>query len=454
MKKLILAIVLVTSALVGANAQKAGYDPVNAPYGHGQDSINCVMNLSLMSTAAKAENYQDALKTWTVVYENYPASSKNIYIYGPRIYKALFAKETDAAKKKEYIDKIMEIYDKRMKYFSDVDARGTILAFKAYDYQELMGDDADPAVIYKMLGDAIEDMKSEMYPSDAYGHYMIASLRLFLQDNSKKEQYINDYFRIMDYIDKAKENALGNNDEESANYIEDVKASIENAFVNSGAGDCKTLENFYSAKFAENKNNEEFLNQAAGSLSNIGCTQSDFYFQLSESLHKLNPSANSAIGLANRSLNKKDYREAMKYYEQAAELEPNKSKSSDYLMTLAQILFSQRSYSQARQSAYDALKFNPNNGGAYILIAQMYASSAEGIFSESEKRGLVFCAAVDKLQRAKAVDPSVTTEANRLINQYSRYYMEKEDAFMMGLKEGESVFVPGWIGETTTIRTK
>lgn len=454
MKKLILAIVLVTSALVGANAQKAGYDPVNAPYGHGQDSINCVMNLSLMSTAAKAENYQDALKTWTVVYENYPASSKNIYIYGPRIYKALFAKETDAAKKKEYIDKIMEIYDKRMKYFSDVDARGTILAFKAYDYQELMGDDADPAVIYKMLGEAIEDMKSEMYPSDAYGHYMIASLRLFLQDNSKKEQYINDYFRIMDYIDKAKENALGNNDEESANYIEDVKASIENAFVNSGAGDCKTLENFYSAKFAENKNNEEFLNQAAGSLSNIGCTQSDFYFQLSESLHKLNPSANSAIGLANRSLNKKDYSEAMKYYEQAAELEPDKNKSSDYLMTLARILFSQRSYSQARQSAYDALKFNPNNGGAYILIAQMYASSAEGIFSESEKRGLVFCAAVDKLQRAKAVDPSVTTEANRLINQYSRYYMEKEDAFMMGLKEGESVFVPGWIGETTTIRTK
>jgi len=25
---------------------------------------------------------------------------------------------------------------------------------------------------------------------------------------------------------------------------------------------------------------------------------------------------------------------------------------------------------------------------------------------------------------------------------------------MMGLKAGESIFVPGWIGETTTIRTK
>lgn len=212
-----------------------------------------------MTTAAKAENYADAVKTWTAVYDNCPASSKNIYIYGPRIFKALFVKEADAAKKKEYLDKTMEIYDKRLKYFSNVDAKGTILAFKAYDYQELMGDDADPAVIYEILGEAIADMKSEMYPSDAYGHYMIASLRLFLQDNSKKEEYINDYFRIMDYMDQAKENALAANDKENADYIDLVKEGVVNAFVNSGAGDCETLENFYAAKFEENKNDEEFF---------------------------------------------------------------------------------------------------------------------------------------------------------------------------------------------------
>ena len=454
MKKFILAIIFAATALVGVNAQKAGYDPVNAPYGHGQDSVNCRMNLSLMTTAAKAENYQDAVKTWTAVYDNCPASSKNIYIYGPRIFKTLYAKETDAAKKKGYLDLVMEIYDKRMEYFSDVDAKGTILAFKAYDYKELMGDDVDHKVVYKLLGEAIEDMKSEMYPSDAYGHYMIASLMVFLQDNTKKDQYINDYFRTLEYMDEAIKKAKANNDSENANYVLSVKESIETAFVNSGAGDCKTLENFYSAKFAENKDNEEFLNKATGALSQIGCTDTDFYFELSQNLHRLKPSANSALGLANRSLQNKDYDAAMTYYEQAAELESDAGKSSGYMMTLSQILFSQRRYSQARQAAYDALKFNPNNGDAYILIAKMYASSAEGVFSESEKRGLVFAAAVDKLQKAKSVDSNVANEANKLIGQYSRYYMEKEDAFMMGLKEGESVFVPGWIGENTTIRTK
>ena len=454
MKKFILAIIFAATALVGVNAQKAGYDPVNAPYGHGQDSINCRMNLSLMTTAAKAENYQDAVKTWTSVYNNCPASSKNIYIYGPRIFKSLYAKETDATKKKEYLDLIMEIYDNRLKYFSNVDAKGTILAFKAYDYKELMGDDVDHKVVYKLLGEAIEDMKSEMYPSDAYGHYMISSLMVFLQDNSKKDQYINDYFRILGYMDDAIDNAKSNDDAENANYIVAVKEGIENGFVNSGAGDCKTLQNFYSAKFAENKDNEEFLNKAIGALSKIGCNDTDFYFDLSENLHRLKPSANSAIGLANRSLQNKDYEAALVYYEQAAELEEDNSKSSDYMMTLSRILFSQRRYAQARQAAYDALKFKSNNGEAYVLIAQMYASSAQGIFSEPEKRGLVFSAAVDKLQKARSIDPSVSSEANKLIGQYSSYFMEKEDAFMMGLKAGESIAVPGWIGETTTVRTK
>ena len=454
MKKFILAIIFATTALLGVNAQKEGYDPVKAPFGHGQDSINCRMNLSLMTTAAKAENYQDAVKTWEAVYNNCPASSKNIYIYGPRIFKALYAKETDVAKKKSYLDLIMEIYDKRMKYFSNVDAKGTILAFQAYDYKELLGDDVDHAVTYKLLGSAIEDMKSEMYPADAYGHYMISSLMMFLQDNEKKEQYINDYFRTLDYMDDAIENAKSNNDADNATYIVAVKESVETAFVNSGAGDCKTLEKFYSAKFADNKDNEEYLSKAVAALSGTGCTESDFYFDLSENLHRLKPSAISALGLAQKSLQGKDYESALKYYEQAAKLEPDNSKSSGYMMTMSQILLSQRRYSQARQAAYDALKFKSDNGDAYILIAKMYASSAEGVFSESEKRGLVFSAAVDKLQKARSVDPSVSNEAGRLINQYSGYFMDKENAFMMGLKEGDPVFVPGWIGENTTIRTK
>jgi hypothetical protein len=66
----------------------------------------------------------------------------------------------------------------------------------------------------------------------------------------------------------------------------------------------------------------------------------------------------------------------------------------------------------------------------------------------------VYLVAVDKLQKARAVDPSVAGKANSLINRYSAAFMDTETAFMMGIKPGETVFIPGWIGENTTVRLR
>jgi tetratricopeptide (TPR) repeat protein len=453
MRKLLLSGFLAIATIAGLSAQKAGYDPVKAPFGHGEDSVKCRMNLSLMTTSAKAENYKEALTPWNAVYENCPASSRNIYILGPRIFKSLYASETDAAKKEQYLDKTMEIYDTRLKYYSD-DKKGTVLAYKAYDYMELMGDKADSKIVYQWLGEALKEMKSEMEPKDAYSYYMVASLTQFLTDPSKKNQYISDYFTVAGYVDEAISKANAANDKANADYLGLVKEGIVKAFVSSGAGDCKTLTDYYADKVEPNKADKAFLNEVINALGSVGCSESDLYFTASEYLYKLEPSAGAAIGLANKSLRDKDYDTAIKYYHEGAQLETDKNKASDYMMQLAGIFSNQRNFAKSRQAAYDALEFNPNNGEAYILIAQLYAASAQNIFPETEKRGLVFCAAVDKLQKARSVDPSVSGKANGLINTYSGYFMDTETAFMMGIKAGESVFVPGWIGESTTVRLK
>ena len=453
MRKLLLSGFLAIATIAGLSAQKAGYDPVNAPFGHGEDSVKCRMNLSLMTTSAKAENYKEASTPWNAVYDNCPASSRNIYILGPRIFKSLYASETDAAKKKQYLDKTMEIYDTRLKYYSD-DKKGTVLAYKAYDYMELMGDKADSKVVYQWLGEALKEMKSEMEPKDAYSYYMVASLTQFLADPSKKNQYISDYFTVVGYVDEAISKANAANDKANADYLGLVKEGIVKAFVSSGAGDCKTLTDYYADKVEPNKADKAFLSEVINALGSVGCSDSDLYFTASEYLYKLEPSAGAAIGLANKSLRDKDYDTAIKYYHEGAQLETDKNKASDYMMQLAGIFSNQRNFAKSRQAAYDALEFNPNNGAAYVLIGQLYAASAGNIFPEAEKRGLVFCAAVDKMQKAKSVDPSVTSEANRYINQYSGYFMDTETAFMMGIKAGESVFIPGWIGESTTVRLK
>ena len=85
------------------------------------------------------------------------------------------------------------------------------------------------------------------------------------------------------------------------------------------------------------------------------------------------------------------------------------------------------------------------------MIANLYAMSPNWS-DESALNKCTYFAVIDKLQRAKAVDPSVAEEANKLIGTYSRYTPKDEDLFFLGLKKGDSVTIGGWIGETTTIR--
>ena len=87
----------------------------------------------------------------------------------------------------------------------------------------------------------------------------------------------------------------------------------------------------------------------------------------------------------------------------------------------------------------------------YILIAQLYAGNYKWN-DEPALNKCTFFAAIDKLQRAKAVDPSVAEEANKLISSYSAYTPEAKDLFMLGYKAGDRITIGGWIGETTTIR--
>lgn len=86
-----------------------------------------------------------------------------------------------------------------------------------------------------------------------------------------------------------------------------------------------------------------------------------------------------------------------------------------------------------------------------MLIAQLYATSPNWS-DEPALNKCTYFVAIDRLQRAKSVDPSIADEANKLIATYSRYTPAPSDLFMLGYKAGDRITVGGWIGETTTIR--
>ena len=84
----------------------------------------------------------------------------------------------------------------------------------------------------------------------------------------------------------------------------------------------------------------------------------------------------------------------------------------------------------------------------------MYAASAKSIFpNDPLRQRLVYGLAIDKLQRARSIDSSVSGEAGRLISQYSSYLPSQQEIFFEpNLNVGDSFYVGGWIGESTRIR--
>ncbi len=85
------------------------------------------------------------------------------------------------------------------------------------------------------------------------------------------------------------------------------------------------------------------------------------------------------------------------------------------------------------------------------MLAQLYGSNPNWT-DEPALNKCTYFVVIDKLQRAKAVDPSVAERANELIGTYSRHTPQAKDLFMLGYKAGDRITIGGWIGESTTIR--
>ncbi|MDR0395291.1 MAG: hypothetical protein LBH77_09055 [Tannerella sp.] len=436
------------------NAQK-GIDQ-GTPYGSGEDSVRCITNISLFIPYAKSGNFKDAHPYWKAVYDECPASTKNIYIYGVDIINWQISQENDAAKKEALINDLMKLYDDRIKYFGDDNRYGKdwIVSRKAQNYNQLKGEGTDPAVIYKWTGEVMDEFK-EKTEALAVSLYMFASFKILQNDMDKhKAQYVEDFLKTSAILDAQIETAKKANNAKDEENIIARKVEIEKNFVLSGAADCEILQSIYGAKIEENKTNLDFLKETLTLLRRVNCREIDAFFTASEYAHNIEPTPESAMGLGSKAFREKDFAAAEKYYNEAIEMSDNAEIKAELYYALAAMAQQQNSFVKAKQLSLKCLAENPNYGRAYMLIAMCYASGAKTAFPDDQVlTKCVYYTVVDKLEKARQVDSSLAEEAGKLINTYKKYYPTKEEIFMHPeIDQGKSFSIGGWIGETVTIR--
>jgi len=439
---------------IGAYAQK-GID-TGTPYGQGEDSVRCAINLNLFVPAARANNFAEAYPFWKAAYDECPASHINIYILGVNIINWQISQETDPAKKEELINDMMKLYDDRIKYFGN-DPRlrkDGIVARKSLTYNELKSEATDHQLVYKWLGDVIDEFKEKTDPL-AIARYMFHSFKLMMNDmDNLKEQYIKDFLKCSDILETQLDEATTADKTEEVEKVLALKTEMEQNFYGSGAADCDILKDIYASKVEENKDNLDFLKETMLLLRRMRCNETDLFITASEYAYKIEPTADAAMGLGLKATKDRDFATAEKYYNEAISMSNSSEVKADLYFTLSVMANQQNQHQKAKQFSMKCLGERPNYAKAYLQLAQSYALGARNIYPDDAVLSkCIYYAIVDKLERARQLDPSLADEANRQINTYSKYFPTKEEVFMHpSLEAGGNFTIGSWVNETVKIR--
>ena len=453
LNKSILSMSVALLSSVGVMAQTGAAS--GTPFGSGADSVRCLQNISIFSSYAKAQNFDDAFEPWQLAYKECPGSSKNIYIHGANILKHKISKETNPAKRAALINDLLALYDNRIKFFGEDAKKGkdAITLDKVNDYLALTGDKADYSKVYDWTKHIVEEYK-ENSPANLLYWFLSSSREVARKDASKKEAYLNDYLAASDYLD-TQLNAL--TDSTARANLEINIAQLDESFARSGLASCDLLKKIYTMdKIEERKTDKNFLASTIKIFQNsvdrddegnpVGECDSPVPDKAAEYLFRLEPSANAAKSLAGKYVREKNYNEAIKYIEEAIKLSSNNNDKVKAYELLWGIAGKTGNGALATRAQNAILAINPNNGRILIQQAVRIGNSANSIFpGDPVKARCVFFLVIQRLQAAAAKDSSIAAQANRLIGQYRARLPKAADIFMHPeLGSGKALAIPGY----------
>lgn len=432
---------------------------------------------SIYRQALKAEDWKVAFENWQKAYDLAPAADgKRDYHYmdGVKLYLHKFKNETDAEKKKEYIANINRLYDEAIQAYekrviqpsscandpSCYDRKiGYVYSKKGFNmFYTLNVPYSENLEVYKkaveLAGDELEytafdpifTMLTYQFQKGLIGKEEVLELHNTLEDIANYN--IANNSRLGSYYDQAWK-----------------AAKVKLAPIEGDIFDCEYFKPIYKEMYDENPEDYDQLKTLVALLKKRDCDPNDpllveletkwvAYAEKVNAERQAEFEANNPSFAAKKLYDEGDYSGAIEKYNEAIAAETDDEKKASYLFSKASIQFRKlKQYSTARATAYEAAKLRPNWGRPYMLIGDMYGSSARRCGDAWNQR-LAIIAAIDKYSYARSIDSEVASEASKRIGKYQESLPDLADGHMRGVKAGEKEKVGCWIGETVEVRFK
>ncbi len=400
--------------------------------------------------------YDEAFPYWERAYSYAPAADgkrNTHFVDGIRFYEHFISKETNEAKKNEYIDRIFDFYDEMLECYGE---EGYIAGRKGFDLYYKYKDRATQDEIFALFRKSIDTdgLESHLFILNPFTDLLVRQFDAEKLPMEEAQKYAK---MISERVEKGYKSGKNRNQWDIINeYTSQRLEAFEGV---KGFYDCTYFSIKYFPDYEADRANCEVIGDVYGKLKWGGCADDHpSLIALNEARSKhcvKEPPPPSESKLAYQALRDGDFQQAIAKFQDAVDATDDNEKKANYLLLIAKIYYSHlKNFPQARRFALEAANYKANWGEPYLLVGRLYASSGPlcgpGRGWDSQ---IVVWPAIDKWNQAKRVDPSVTAEANKWIQRYEQYMPSREDVFQRTLQEGASFRVGCWIQENTTIRS-
>ena len=421
----------------------------------------------------RAKDFDDAVEYWSKVYAAAPAADgKRDFHFtdGAKIYVYKFSNATDDAKKKEYSNKVLELYNEAISCYESgaITTKSTKNKALSTLYVKMAND------MYYTLRTPYDQVLSAYDkalelggPDASYGIVNpMATVAVYQFQKGKIDKH-----RAVAIHAKLKELCSNKEGHKYAAYYEQSLGAMKGEYskIKTEVFDCAYFVEDLKGKYGADVKDISYedIKVLVVTLKRQGCVAGEPYLDALEASYSSQSGAINAQRqaefeasnpgmMAKKMYDSGDFQGAINKYRQALGSESDPTQIAGYQFSIASILFRKmKKYGEARKEALKAAASRPGWGRPYVLLGDMYSTTARNC-GDPWNQSLAVLAALEKWRYAKSqeLDSATAEQVNRKLSTYQKSKPAKEEGFMKGIKPGTKQKVGCWIGETVTVSYK
>ena len=412
--------------------------------------FDCPSKMTEYQELFKAKKIAESFDTWTAVSKNCPKENEAVYKDGIEILQYKIDNAASTEEKEKLVRDVLKLYDQYNKYFPltttdfEVNKAMTLVANKIDAKEE----------IFTLLDRGFTKASNKVTAANAIFTYFSMYCEKFnngdksITSNSILEKYtlVNS---LLNQLQVAKPDL---SDSEQAKQNSDYKTAQTaiNKLIKDLAT-CENLDAFYTKNYTENQENGDWITSALLSLSGK-CSAKPIFNTLAEKLYAMKVTAQSANFMALANLQQRKFPEAIKFYNESAELQTNPIEKAKIYYTLATGLLA-NDLPKSKEYLKKALSSDPKMGKAYLFLAQLYSNSANDCGKTDFEKKAVYYLAIQTAQKAGVVEPRLKPTADKAAKDYEAKSLTTVEISKAKMN-GKLVTIGCWINETITFPAK